>query len=1594
MTEHIKQPPRAVGLYDPRFEHDACGVGMVARLDNRPAHEVIVQAITALENLEHRGAAGADPTTGDGAGILMQMPDELLRATVGFELPPPGRYGVLMCFLPTADAPRARLEELLERVVREEGQRVLGWREVPVDVEHVGRTAGACRPVVRQLFVGVPEADSQEDFDQDAFERKLYVIRRRCELSDRVEDGQAGEPDGLYVASSSSRTINYKGMLISYQLAGFYTDLRDERCKSAMALVHSRFSTNTFPSWELAHPYRVTCHNGEINTVRGNINWMRARESELQSELFGADLPKILPVVKPGDSDSATFDKVLELLMLAGRSLPQAVMMMIPEAYRNRDDLPEELKAFYAFHACLMEPWDGPAAVAFTDGRVIGATLDRNGLRPGRWVETVDGLVVLGSESGLLDIPAERVRRLGRLQPGKLFLVDLQRGCIVEDGEVKRAVATRRPYGEWIARNSVHFDDLPSSDQVTISDHPLHSRQRAFGYSQEDLRVLLDPMAREGQEPIGSMGNDISLAVLSDQAPPLFSYFKQLFAQVTNPPIDPIREEIVMSLATTLGTERNLFDETPEHAHKLVLRHPILLNKELETLRHIAHDVFASRTIDITWPVAEGAAGMERALQRVCAEAQDAIAQDVNIIILSDRSVGPRRVSIPSLLAVSSVHHHLVREGTRLRAGIVLESGEPREVHHFATLIGYGASAINPYLMLETLDELVFKGVIAPAVDGAPSAVPPSDGLNARAVQAAQNVVKAIDKGLLKTISKMGISTIQSYRGAQIFEAVGLARPLIDRHFTGTASRIGGVGLGELAQEALERHGRAWPVPHDDVLPVGGVYAWRRDGEHHIWNPETIALVQQAVRAPGGEGIPAALSGERAAHESVLASPAYATYREYARAVNDDAARRATLRGLLRFDASGRGGRPGGPIALDEVEPAKEIVRRFCTGAMSLGSISREAHETLAIAMNRLGGRSNTGEGGEDPARFQPDPNGDRRRSAIKQVASGRFGVTINYLVNADELQIKMAQGAKPGEGGQLPGGKVDAYIGSIRHTTPGVGLISPPPHHDIYSIEDLKQLIYDLRCANPQAQVSVKLVAEVGVGTVAAGVSKANADRVLIAGHDGGTGASPLSSIQAAGVPWEIGLAETQQTLLLNELRSRIVVQTDGQLKTGRDVMIAALLGADEMGFSTGPLIATGCIMMRACHLNTCPVGIATQDPELRKRFRGTPEHVVNFFFFVAEEVRELLASLGLRSLDEAIGRVDLLEAGPAIDHWKARGVDLTHLLTHIDLPAEEPRRRVQPPPEVLEDALDWQLVERVQPLLIAIQNGAAELDGDGQARAESDGRRERRILPSRGEQVRIELPIRNVNRCVGGILSSTIARARGAEGLRPDSIAVDFEGTAGQSFGGWLAPGVTFTLRGDANDYAGKGLSGGVLAVRPREGMNADFAAERNVIVGNTVLYGATSGRAFFRGLAGERFAVRNSGAWAVVEGVGDHGCEYMTGGRVVVLGPTGRNFAAGMSGGIAYVLDEQGTFAERCNMGMVDFEALAPEDAIELRSLIEEHGQRTGSPVAERVLGEWERLLARGAFVKVMPRDYKRVLAELAQAAQGKPEEMATV
>jgi len=1480
------RPTEPVGLYDPEYEHDACGVAFVARLSGEPSHETVQRAITALENLEHRGAAGADPNTGDGAGMLLQIPDELLRGAVGEALPPAGRYGVAVCFLPQDAERRAALERLLADTVRAEGQRVVTWRDIPVEKDYVGITANWFAPYIKQLVVA---ASPELAGDQDAFERKLYVIRRVAEL--------AAGPD-LVIPSFSSRTIVYKGMLTAPQLLGYYPDLQDPRTKTALALVHSRFSTNTFPSWELAHPYRYIAHNGEINTLRGNVNWMRARESQLASELFGDDLPKVLPVVRPGGSDSATFDNVLELLVLAGRSLPHALMMMVPEAWEEREDLPEHLRAFYAFHSCLMEPWDGPAAISFTDGRVVGATLDRNGLRPGRWLETRDGWVVLASESGVLDEPAANVLRKGRLQPGKLFLVDVGEGRIVGDEEVKRRVATAKPYADWYGAGVARLEDLPER-QGREPREPLRTRQLAFGYTQEDLRVLLAPMAAKGEEPIGSMGTDVALAVLSDQSPPLFSYFKQLFAQVTNPPIDPIRESVVMSIRTGVGSEANLLTEGPGHAHQLVIPHPIMRNAELEALRGVDSSVFRTHTIPITWRVDDGPEGMARALQRICEQAAEAIAYGANVLVLSDRGVGRDRAAIPSLLAVAATHHHLVREGTRLQAGLVIESGEPREVHHFATLIGYGASAVNPYLMLESLTEVAAPGDHE---------------------QAERNVVKAIGKGLLKTLAKMGISTIQSYNGAQIFEAVGLASDLVERHFTGTASRIGGIGLDVLARETLARHLRAYPDAAE-LLPVGGVYAWRRDGERHQWNPQAIAKLQHAVRHGGQPG-----------------------YDEWAAEMNESSARRASLRGLLglRFDDAGG-------VPLDEVEPASAIVKRFATGAMSLGSLSREAHETLAIAMNRVGGRSNTGEGGEDAARYVPDPNGDSRRSAIKQVASGRFGVTVHYLTNADEIQIKMAQGAKPGEGGQLPGHKVDGYIGRIRASTPGVGLISPPPHHDIYSIEDLKQLIYDLRCANPVARISVKLVAEVGVGTVAAGVAKANADHILISGHDGGTGASPLSSLQHAGVPWEIGLAETQQTLVLNDLRSRVWVQVDGQMKTGRDVVIAALLGADEVGFATAPLIAAGCIMMRACHLNTCPVGIATQDPELRKRFEGTPEHVIDYLFFVAEEARALMARLGVRRFDDLVGRTELLEAAPAVDHWKVRGVDLGLVLAAPESSPDAARRRVRPQASPLPGALDWVLIEA--------------------ARDAIDHRR-----PVTGQ-----FAVRNVNRTVGGLLSHWVAKVHGAAGLPPETIRFGLHGSAGQSFGAWLAPGVELSLVGDANDYCGKGLSGGVIALRPPD--DAGFAAEENVIVGNTVLYGATSGRAFFRGLAGERFAVRNSGAGAVVEGVGDHGCEYMTGGRVVVLGPTGRNFAAGMSGGIAYVLDLDGEFPGRCNMELVGFDELDATDAIELHALIEEHHLRTMSPVAARILERWDESLAR--FVKVMPHDYKRALADMAEA-----------
>jgi glutamate synthase (NADPH/NADH) large chain/glutamate synthase (ferredoxin) len=1471
----------ASGLYDPRFEHDACGVGFVARLDAHPTHEAITRALTVLENLEHRGAAGADAESGDGAGILTQLPDAFLRAVAGVELP--SLYGVAVCFLPRDAARRAELERLLEQTTAAEGQTAVGWRDVPVDDAYVGRHAGVFAPVIRQLFVAAAPG-----LEPDAFERKLYVIRRVAELAAGAD---------LVVPSFSSRTLVYKGMLTAPQLRGFYPDLSDERFVSALALVHSRFSTNTFPSWELAHPYRMIAHNGEINTLRGNVNWMRARESQLASELFGSDIDKVLPVVRQGGSDTAVFDNVLELLVLAGRSLPHALMMMVPEAHAGRAGVPDELRGFYAFHDCLTEAWDGPAAIAFTDGRLIGATLDRNGLRPGRWLETRDGWVVLASEAGVLDIPAAEVVRKGRLQPGKLFVVDLDQGRIVPDDEVKREVATRKPYADWFEREHVRLADLPRP-APRVAAEPLRSLQLAFGYTQEDMKVMLAPLAVNAEEAIGSMGNDTPLAALSDRRPLLYSYFKQLFAQVTNPPIDSTREAIVMSVQSLVGSERNLLDETPEHARQLVIDNPILRDDELESLRQFESDVFHAHTLDTTWPAEDGADGLEPALQRLCDDADDALARGANILILSDRAVGPERAPIPSVLAVGAVHHHLVRSGTRLQAGLVVESGEPRSVQSVAVLIGYGAAAVNPYLMLGTIGQLVDEGRI-----------------DLSRADAEARAIKAVGKGLLKVISKMGISTISSYCGAQVFEAVGLSTALVERYFTGTPSRIGGIGLAEIAEGALVRHARAYPGTAGDLLPVVGLYAWRRDGEHHQWNPETIALLQHAVR---GGGQP--------------------TYDEFAAAVNADSARRSTLRGLLRFKAD----RPA--IPLDEVEPAAEIVKRFSTGAMSLGSLSREAHETLAVAMNRLGGRSNTGEGGEDPVRFT-----DERRSKIKQVASGRFGVNIDYLTNADELQIKMAQGAKPGEGGQLPGHKVDRYIAGVRLTTPGVGLISPPPHHDIYSIEDLKQLIYDLRCANPEARISVKLVAEVGVGTVAAGVAKSNADHVLISGHDGGTGASPVSSILHAGVPWEIGLAETQQTLVLNDLRSRIWVQTDGQLKTGRDVVVAALLGADEMGFATAPLIATGCVMMRACHLNTCPVGIATQDPELRKRFRGQPEHVIEFFFLVAEDVRRIMASLGIARFDELVGRVDLLEPDEAIERWQERGIDLTNLLRAPDVPAGTALRQVEPQASPLGGALDWRLIDAAQAAL------------------------------EDGETVEASFDVRNVDRTVGGLLSHYVTKRHGRAGLPAGTIRFELHGSAGQSFGAWLAPGIELTLTGEANDYAGKGLSGGTIAVRPPA--DAAFAAEENVIVGNTVLYGATAGRAFFRGVAGERFAVRNSGASAVVEGVGDHGCEYMTGGRVLVLGPTGRNFAAGMSGGIAYVLDPDATFAERCNLQLVGLEALDDDDVRAVRSLLEEHAERTESPVAARLLADWSPL----AFVKVIPHDYKRALADLDDAVR---------
>jgi glutamate synthase (ferredoxin) len=1494
----------AQGLYDPRHEHGACGVGFVVHIKGQKSHAIVRKALQVLINLLHRGACGSEPNTGDGAGILIQMPDKFLRKEaerLGIRLPAVTEYGAGLVFLPHDPDERAELRRLVGTIVEEEGQRLLGWREVPTDDRLLGATAVSVEPHLSQVFVGrghgVPE--------QAGFERKLYVIRKRIEHA--VDRLALPGKRFFYIASLSSRTLIYKGMLSADQIDAMYPDLADPDIESALALVHQRFSTNTFPSWPLAHPYRLIAHNGEINTLRGNINWMRAREALCESDLLGDDLRKVFPVIREGGSDTAIFDNVLEFLVMNGRSLPHALLMMIPEPWQHHEAMDQGRRAFYEYHASLMEPWDGPASIAFTDGTVIGAVLDRNGLRPSRYYVTKDDLVVMASEVGVLDIPPADILLKGRLHPGRIFLVDTAQGRIVADEEIKAELAAQHPYGEWLRLHTVRIEDLPDQPTAEPDHEAVLTRQIAFGYTHEDLRILLGPMARQAEEPVGSMGTDTALAVLSNRPRLLYDYFKQLFAQVTNPPLDAIREELVTAMESTVGPERNLLRPEPESCRQITIEYPVISNAELAKVRHVAHPAFKATTLPMLYPVAAGGAGIARALEDLQTRASEAIAAGHNVLILSDRGITSERAAIPSLLATAAVHHHLVREGTRTRCGLILETGDAREVHHMCLLIGYGAGAVNPWVAFETLDDMIGQGLLV--------------GLDHQT--AVKNYIKALNKGILKVMSKMGISTLQSYCGAQIFEAIGLDRAFVDRYFTWTASRIGGIGLDVVAEEVRLRHARAFPARPigEPDLDWGGEYQWRRDGEYHLFNPETVQKLQHATRA-----------GQ------------YRIFKDYARAVDDQGRTLATLRGLFDFKWAAE------PLPLEEVEPVESILRRFATGAMSYGSISQEAHETLAIAMNRIGGKSNTGEGGEDPARYRRDPNGDWRRSAIKQVASARFGVTSEYLVNADDLQIKMAQGAKPGEGGQLPGHKVYPWIAQVRYATPGVALISPPPHHDIYSIEDLAQLIHDLKNANPKARIHVKLVAEVGVGTVAAGVAKAHADVVLISGHDGGTGASPLTSIKHGGVPWELGLAETQQVLVLNKLRDRIVVQVDGQLKTGRDVVIAALLGAEEYGFSTAPLVVMGCVMMRVCHLNTCPVGIATQDPELRKRFTGQPELVQRFFRFVAEEVREYLARLGFRTMDEVIGRFDRLDVRPAVDHWKARGLDFAAVLHEPAMGHAMRRRRVRDQDHGLDRALDN--------TLIALCREALE----------------------QRKPVRLVLPIRNVNRTVGTMLGHELTSRWGGEGLPDDTIRIDFTGSAGQSFGAFVPKGITLTLEGDANDYWGKGLSGGKLAVYPPRA--ATFVAEENIVIGNVGLYGATGGEAYVRGVAGERFAVRNSGAYAVVESVGDHGCEYMTGGRVVVLGPTGRNFAAGMSGGIAYVLDRAGEFRARVNPGMVDLEPLALAEDIQLvRDLIARHVEATGSTYAAGILADWA--AAQPRFVKVMPRDLKRVLRAQARA-----------
>ena len=1494
--------PTKQGLYDPRFEHDSCGVGFVVDVKGRRSRLIVEQAIQVLLNLEHRGACGSEKNTGDGAGILLQIPHVFFTRECEkrkFKLPRAGGYAVGMVFLPRDSASRRECERLFERIVKEEGQRVLGWRTVPTNDAEIGPTARTSRPVIRQIFI----ARDENIADALDFERKLYIIRKR--VSQGAKRG-IHERRMFYVPSLSSRTIVYKGMLTPGQLTAFYPDLDDPSVESALALVHSRFSTNTFPSWARAHPYRYIAHNGEINTLRGNINWTFARESKFKSRAFGSDLHKVLPVIDPDGSDSAMFDNVLEMLLLAGRSLPHAMMMMIPEPFSRHESMSEEKKAFYEYHSCLMEPWDGPASIAFTDGIRIAAVLDRNGLRPSRYYVTRDDLVVMASEVGVLDIPPDRILLKGRLQPGRMLLVDTEAGRIVDDEELKNQLATEHPYGQWLRDNLIALDSIPSPVVATELDTAaVLTRQQAFGYTNEDLSLLLSPMALDKNEAIGSMGTDTPLAVLSERPQLLYNYFKQLFAQVTNPPVDAIREALVMSSDTTVGPEANMLEPTAECARQIKLSSPILTNKELEKLKHLGDAGFSgfrSITLPMLFSADEGRRGLEDALDSLCRQSSKAILEGYGIILLSDRGITRDRAPIPALLAVSAIHHHLIREGTRTQVGFVIESGEPREVHHFALLLGYGAAAINPYLAFESLSDMIGRGLL--------------NGLDPD--QAAENYIQAINKGVVKVISKMGISTIQSYCGAQVFEALGLDQDFVDRYFTWTPSRIGGVGLDVIAEEARLRHKRAFPdrSAHEPTLGGGGQYSYRREGELHLFNPQTIHKLQHACRVDS-----------------------YEVFKEYSKLVDDQAQRLCTLRGLMELKSERR------PVPIDTVEPVAQIVKRFKTGAMSYGSISKEAHETLAIAMNRIGARSNTGEGGEDSARYFAEPNGDSRNSAIKQVASGRFGVTSHYLVNAQELQIKIAQGAKPGEGGQLPGYKVYPHIAKVRHSTPGVGLISPPPHHDIYSIEDLAELIYDLKCSNPRARISVKLVAEVGIGTVAAGVAKARADVVLISGHDGGTGAAPLTSIKHAGVPWELGLAETHQTLVLNDLRGRVTIETDGQLKTGRDVVIAALLGAEEFGFATAPLVSLGCIMMRVCHLNTCPVGVATQDPALRARFGGDPSHVVNFMYFIAQEVRELMAELGFHKLEEMVGRTDCIQKRSAAEHWKAHGLDFSKILYRPDVPETVDRHCRIAQDHGLEESLDHTtLLGLCQPAL------------------------------ERKAPVSATLSIRNVNRAVGTILGSEVTRRHGADGLPDDTIRLHFKGSAGQSFGAFVPRGIRLSLEGDANDYLGKGLSGGKIVVFPPK--SATFIASENVIVGNVALYGATSGEAYICGMAGERFCVRNSGVVAVVEAVGDHGCEYMTGGSVVVLGTTGRNFAAGMSGGVAYVFDEHGDFWRRCNQEMVQLMQLADEGEIEeVKDMIFRHAEYTGSVRATEVLLSWDEWLPR--FVRVIPNDYHRVL-----------------